>query len=87
MYKWTKTAPKKVGFYWVNDFCKDGVTSRKGFPKVVQVELDTRYECSGQRVPKGTLIAKELWSSWTSKRTANLSRLQWAGRIEEPTVK
>jgi hypothetical protein len=86
MYKWTKTAPKKVGFYWVNDFKTDG-SSRSGFPKVVKVKLDERYACSGQRVPKGTLIAEGLWSSWTSKRTANLSRLQWSGRIEEPSVK
>ena len=84
MVKWSKKAPKAEGFYWVNDFCTGGITSRKGFPKVVKVELDTRRECAGQRVPKGTLIAKEVWSSWTSKRTAQHSRLLWAGPIKEP---
>ena len=78
--KWTKRSPKKTGFYWVNDFRKDGITPRKGYPKVVKVELDDRHSVGW--VPKGTLMAKGIWSSATNP---GIYDLKWAGPIKPPT--
>ena len=62
MYQWTKKYPKKTGFYWLNILKTDG-TPKKGFPRVVNVEEDDRFEVAGERIPKGTLVAKGYWSS------------------------
>lgn len=76
MYKWTKKTPKKIGFYWLNILKKDK-TSKKGFPKVVEIQIDERLEIGGGcKIPKGTLLASGYWSSsnpaydnylWSSK--------------------
>ena len=82
--KLTKRPPKKEGFYWLLIPKADG-TPKKGFPKVVKVEQDDRFEVCGRRVKKGDILAQGYWASSVGNK-AGQDTFKWSQRLEEPEL-